>query len=425
MRSLPYSMILFLVFMSLVQLEPQWTYSTEDFIDRVKISPDSSYIAAIGTSNGERVYVFDTNGNLLWIREDAFSISFSKNNYAVVGGNGISLLTGNGDLLWEYDNTSRINKVFISQYGERVIGVGEKEVYVLDRNRKLVAHLKFDELIKVSTSSCARYIAVGTENGTLYFFEDERLVWTRQVGGKIYSLSISVDGNYIIIGIMSKLYAFGSNGKLLWSYPVDGSVLDVEVSENGYTAVESVEMGEILGSPTVGTTHVYFLDENGNLLWSEILSPTSYYSFSSAISDASGVLYYFDVSMSQDGKFISTVVGNKVYLFDNGGRTLWESEVGEWSGAEISRDGKLVVIGSQNGKIELLFNKYAEAPKETKIVTKTVTEVLNKTETNTTTVTKTKIGINSICGSGFIILVSLGGKFLIKRKENNTRGHSR
>lgn len=65
MRSLLYSVILFLVFMSLVQLEPQWTYSTEDFIDRVKISPDSSYIAAIGTSNGERVYVFDTNGNLL------------------------------------------------------------------------------------------------------------------------------------------------------------------------------------------------------------------------------------------------------------------------------------------------------------------------------------------------------------------------
>lgn len=414
MKIFSYSIILFFVFVSLAQLESQWVYDTEDFINEVEISPNGSYIAAIGTSNGERVYVFNTNGSLLWKREDAFSISFSKNNYVVVGGKGIALLTGNGDLLWEYDNTSRINRVFISRYGERVIGVGEEKAYVLDRNGKLVAQFKFNGSIRLSASSCGSYIAVGTENGTLYFFENEKLIWARRVGGRIYPLSISADGNYIVFGVGSKLHVFGSNGKLLWSYSVDGSVVDIEVSENNYIAVESVEIGEILGSPTVGTTHVYFLDKNGDLLWSKILSPTSYYSFSSAISDASGVLYYFDVSMSQDGEFVITVVGNKIYLFDREGKALWESEVGEWSSGKISRDGKLIVIGSQSGKIELLFNRYAETPEKTKIVTKTVTEVLNKTETSTVTVTETKNDIKSVCGSGFIILISCGVIFLMK-----------
>jgi len=50
-----YSIILFFVFVSLAQLESQWVYDTEDFINEVEISPNGSYIAAIGTSNGERV----------------------------------------------------------------------------------------------------------------------------------------------------------------------------------------------------------------------------------------------------------------------------------------------------------------------------------------------------------------------------------
>lgn len=85
--------------MSLVQLESQWMYSTEDFVNEVKISPDDSYIGAIGTSNGERVYVFNRNGSLLWEREGMSFLSFSNNNYVAVGGKGIALLTGDGDVL--------------------------------------------------------------------------------------------------------------------------------------------------------------------------------------------------------------------------------------------------------------------------------------------------------------------------------------
>ena len=406
--------VLFLVFVSLVQLESQWVYNTEDFIDRVKISPEGSYIAAIGTSNGERVYVFNRNGSLLWKREGMSSLSFSNNNYVAVGGKGIALFAGDGELLWEYKNTSNIERILISEYGEKVIGVGERELYILDRNGKLIAQLMFNESIRASASSCGCYIAVGTENGTLYFFEDEKLIWTQRLSGRIYPLSLSADGSYVVVGVGSKLHVFGKDGKLLWSYSVEGNILDVRISEsNNYIALESVETGEVLGSTTVGTTHVYLLDKSGNVLWSQALSPTSYYSFSSGISDASGVFYYFDVSTSQNSEFVVAVVGSRVYLFDNEGKILWESEVGEWSGVEISRDGKYIVIGSQNGEVRLLFNKYAEALTKTETVTKTIV----KTKTSTVTVTETK---NVTCGNGFMVLLSL--IILTRRRVNNEGG---
>lgn len=128
------------------------------------------------------------------------------------------------------------------------------------------------------------------------------------------------------------------------------------------------------------------------------------------------MFYYFDVSISQNSEFVVAVVGSRVYLFNNEGKILWESVVGEWSGVEISRDGKYIVIGSQNGKIRLLFNKYAETSTKIETVTKTIV----KTKTSTITVTETKsVTKRVICGNGFMVLLSL---IILTRREVNNEG---
>ena len=83
--------------------------------------------------------------------------------------------------------------------------------------------------------------------------------------------------------------------------------------------------------------NICLFDSNGNLLWG----------YRTVVSDA---------GMTPDGKYISAVIGDGVYFFNNEGKLLWWHRINNsysYTTISITPDGKYIVSGSLDKTIKL------------------------------------------------------------------------
>jgi len=312
-------------------IKPLWVHEVDDVVNSVDISPDGKYIAVgcgyhrSGIRNGW-VYLFDSNGNVLWkykTKDSVRCVKFGGDYIAVASWGGLYLFDKSGSLLW--NKSYHVWTVDISNDGEYIVTRCEKVLF-FDKNGNLL--WKYDGIegwfSALDMTPDAKYIVVGDHEGNIYYFDNKgNLLWKRNIkefdekNEVIDSISMSNDGKYIAIGCHKKCYLLDSTGNLLWKKKIrDGGVF-VTIAPNSEYVVCSF----------------YVFDKNGNLLWKRDISSSS------------------DI-ISKDGEYITTACGYTLARYDKSGNLLWIYNVeGYIYGLSTTPDGKYVVAGDDENKV--------------------------------------------------------------------------
>ncbi|GEM_PF-3346874 len=156
-------------------------------------------------------------------------------------------------LLWSYETGGLVNSVSVSSDGSYIAaGSDDTKVYFFNREGKLIWGYKTGyPVCSVSVSSDGSYIAAGSMDYNVYYFNREgKLIWSYETGDQVWGVSVSSDGSYIAAGSRdNNTYFFNREGKLIWSYKTGKDVKSVSVSSDGsYIAAGS------------GDNNVYFFD---------------------------------------------------------------------------------------------------------------------------------------------------------------------
>ncbi len=197
-------------------------------------------------------------------------------------------------------------------------------------------------ILSVSLSSDGNYVAAGSKDGNVYFFDREgKLLWKH--GGHLASLSS--DGSYIAIESENKVNLFDRNGNLLWNF---GHYLGEYALIGGeiWSGLSSVAFE---GNHIVAAFHyfddmniiikIFLLDLQGNRLWEY---------------DPHGAKPFFHVSISSDGAFVTAVRKNEVHFLNKEGKLLWEYKKDKICRGSISPDGSYIFIVNYSNDIQLL-----------------------------------------------------------------------
>ncbi len=236
--------------------------TTNTVIWSVAISANGSYVAAAGFAhpgdkhgNG-RVYLFDSEGRLLWNvsagsepRMVWVAIAANGSRVAADYGSGIICLNAVGDVLWNdtfpqggfsYSFAMSSDARFIAYTDENVTlpggaGPGWGVFYLDSHGRELWSytedHAGGDSFVQMSSDGS--YVAATSQrfyNGSVYYFDGRNgsLLWSYPIfpesGIANYnSLVMSPDGSYVASGGPSSgVLVFESSGKILWEGSVAG-----------------------------------------------------------------------------------------------------------------------------------------------------------------------------------------------------------
>ena len=202
----------------------------------------------------------------------------------------------------------------------------------------------------VAISSNGQYIAAGSYDWNLYFFERDNStpLWSANVGETMEAVAISADGQYIVVGtgtMGEKVYLFEKNNSIpLWSYDTGGKVASAAISSDGqYIAV---------GTGRFDDSVLLFEKNSSTPLWR--------YNTGS---------YVASVAISSDGNYIVAGSHNdKLYFFERNSSTpIWTYTTPDWAqSVSISSDGNYIVVGTANGVNPLhgihLFQKDNSTP---------------------------------------------------------------
>lgn len=352
---------------------PVWQKHLDGQIRSIDTSADGSHIA-VGTDINDtagRVYYYDKDGSLLWMREQdriIGKVSISEDGslvlasgYQLVGLGGfytnpsVYLFDQTGNILWKYQNANKTSLGQQNQFltgeitsAKRIVIVSDEEIMHLDYDGNLLWNYTVPGRtsgMQISTDGSAMAIGV---NGYLdytwwlYVFDNSgNLLWKYDgsdgfIQGR--AVSISFRGEKITVGSMvsgdyGNLYMFDSAGNLLWKRYVDGGVLGIRVSRDGtFAVVES----------NLGTT---IFDEFGNKTDTKPAFYTVLSSDDSLIVAASPVGNYYDL-----------------IFFDTQLNPILTEQIDSAIG-EITSNSKQVVVGTrqytelgQSGNLYLFEN---------------------------------------------------------------------
>ncbi len=296
---------------------PLWSYYTgADWVQKVAISADGSYIAAKTSKN---VYLFSKASNsTVWnypcVSEGGFVDLSGDGKYIVAGcQNSLVLFSRESSTpLWAYGASGSIYTNYIS-YDGNYIAAGTMES---------------DELLLFSRTS-------------------KEPTWTYKAGGDIHGLAISADGSYVAAGAhcpdrRALLFSRNSNNPLVSYVASEGSpVWTADISSDGSYAV-------------------YGLDSAGSYKSILLFSPGKNSPIRTWVTD----WWVRSVGMSSDGKYIVAGSGDhKVYFIDREkDNPVWKFEAGERVGSvSISSDGNFIAAGSKDKNV-YLFSKGSSSP---------------------------------------------------------------
>lgn len=341
-----------------------WNYQVDGQIKSVTASKDGSYVAAAtriqemhADDNVQQgsVYLFDKNGNMMWQYQ-----STRKMNWVSISGNGqyviasgyqiapgpagfyknpaIYLFGINGTLLWEKEIAGQVSWSANISYDGSVISTSTPDnVLYLDRSGNPLWEIPYKQL--------------GNSTGGS--------------GSMVFMVSMTPDGSLLAVRTGADVFLLNGQGKILWKFPtqyVDGGGWAL-VSKNGkYVFASDAASGS--------EGNAYLLDASGNLLWKrEVGGP----SLSVGMSDDGSYVtlatnwqaFVFDsagnnlvrenipssVAMSPDGSFVSAInsapSGERITLLDKGGKVLSSYPLNGYGGSmSLSGDSRYLVTGT-------------------------------------------------------------------------------
>ncbi|MFW6185749.1 MAG: WD40 repeat domain-containing protein [Halobacteriota archaeon] len=236
-----------------------WTYQTGGYVWGISVSSDGKLVAA-GSSNGN-TYLLNRQGELLWdcsVGSVVYNISMSSDgHYIAVSADehGIYLFNNEGEFLWN-EQIDAVRGVSLSADGtylafsQAIKGWEDKIGLYKTRNsrnepKKEWRYKVEDYMWGAAVSPDGSYIAAGSSDGNIYFFDRKgKLLWTYRTGGYVWGVSISCDGKLVAAGSSDgHIYLLNIKGDLLWSYKTSGDVMDVSLSADGaYMAATSLDM---------------------------------------------------------------------------------------------------------------------------------------------------------------------------------------
>jgi uncharacterized repeat protein (TIGR01451 family) len=260
-----------------------WSYRIGSGVWTVDMSSEGEYIA-VGTFTstaagyGHGVYLFDESGKLLWdydTTDVVWSVSINDNGEYIAAGSkdkNIYLFNRAGELLWKYEAEDTVWSVSISSDGEYIAaGSYDNHIYLFDKTGVLQWKYKTDDIVLVlqwkyktddivlstSISSDGEYIAAGSYDNQLYYFDRAgSLLWKYRTNNVLFATSISSKGEYIAAGSYdNSVYLFDRFGNPMFQYETDDEVWGVSISKDGsYVAAASKD------------SNVYFFSSVGDLL---------------------------------------------------------------------------------------------------------------------------------------------------------------
>ena len=231
------------------------------------------------------------------------------------------------------------------------------------------------DILSIGISDDGRYIAVGSWDHKLYFFQNSSStpLWSYDTGGTVPSVSISSDGSYIAIGNGwpdYSVYLFHkSSSTPIWKYTSGSGYPNVAISGDGsHIAVAGSQTHKIYLFHRLSSTPLWSYD-TGNLITAVSISEDGRYIAAGGHTDD---VYLFEnssstpvwsyttndnirkIDISSDGEyFVAGGSGNNVYLFNNSGTTpMWSYDIGDRvQSVAISSNGQNIAVGGFNHKV--------------------------------------------------------------------------
>lgn len=267
---------------------PLWNHLLVGKNPSVAVSGNGRYVAA-GTENGKtggHVYMYDTQGNLLWdykTDSNITTVSISKDgSYVAASGyqmldNGLTgygfmqyyahpalyFLSNNGTLLWKYESKAGqvIWHIAMPQDGSSVMTNIDGNIVSFDRRGNILwNYTAGNDTGSISVSSDGYYIVTNTADHVTYLDNAGKILWSSKIDSDANARSlVSQDGKYVLASSSDpgsgrgKLYLFDNKGNLLWTRPVD-NFETMAISSGYYYIAESSSSTELL-------------DLKGNVMW--------------------------------------------------------------------------------------------------------------------------------------------------------------
>jgi WD40 repeat protein len=334
---------------------PLWKYEMGAHVSAVDISTNGTYLVAgqdPGHAEGSIAFFSKDSSGPLWgnITEDEItSLALSADGrYLAVGSFGRVYLcdTYDSSFLRLFRGYSGQFSVDISADGTYLAATNGSEVLLYQRSVGFIANYSLDsQAMNVVISEDGRYLAAGSFQGYIYFFD--RLlqvpVWNFKADGQVFKIDMTADGRYFVAGSKyhNNIYCFNRTG-LLWNYTTPNVVYAVSISPNG---------DYIAG----GSGVLYFFNRSiSHPLWNYTL----------AASD----LFTWDIAFSMEGHYMAVGTEYHLYFFySNNSAPVWSfqapSSTGEFYRVAMSADGQYIVAGVYTGQV-YLFHRTDQGPDE-------------------------------------------------------------
>jgi outer membrane protein assembly factor BamB len=275
--------------------------------------------ASPGFLAAEKFELFTIDGKELWEIEDPKVASFHISNRAKLvvglsGGEGAS----NSWMVFYNGNGEEINRTEVSfpqgisfpSNGRYVFANSATDgLLVFDDTGSLKANL--GRCGQFSFSSDGEYVATVSEEGLKLFHQGKPKGSPLKIDPLVRDMRFSPEDDYLAIIDRESLSLFETDtGKLLWQHTLNQpghSFISVDVSADAEMIIAGIDVDkgrDVPQSERHTKGWVYIFDKNGKIIWGKQLS---YQLWS---------IFFPKVGFSSDGKRLSVVTREKLYLFE-------------------------------------------------------------------------------------------------------------
>ncbi len=200
-----------------------------------------------------------------------------------------------------------IDEIKITDDGFRVMVSSANRLALLALDGRLLWEKVFDQpLARSAFTADGETVVAGTKDGKVSVIQDSEVLWEEDLALPLLNLNISDDGSRIMVAVASvmeteekRVITFDGKGSMLWEkhFP---RLLSAKMSINGKSS--------IVLSAEEERARLYFLDQEGKVLWEEEGFTTA--------------------EISQDGKYVAAVSAGMIHLFDRRGNKMWDYDPG-------------------------------------------------------------------------------------------------
>ncbi len=244
--------------------EALWLRDAGAPILKLKMSSDGEFISVITADS--RVHLYDKSGTPLWrmgLREPITTLSMNSTGSSVVIGSenmNTYVLDRSGKVLWGARMGGPVEDVCISANGNYVVaGSEDHSIYLLDIGGRLIWSYRTEGPIKtVAISDNGDFLLASSMDKRLYFFERTgSLLWSPRNPETALAMDLSLSARNMVVAVGREVQMLTRDGALVKRWQCRDRVLDVAISTSGEFAVAAS-----------ADDSVYFLDQNGEEVWS-------------------------------------------------------------------------------------------------------------------------------------------------------------